>query len=153
MTMSFEKMDIRKSFIDSVVDTFAEMAFIDVISEDNYDGKINYSGIMGLKFSDPGEGRLLFFMSKECKKQLVENIYGEDWEILNDMDIDDCLLEILNVLAGEFLKNLYGKDKKIIMSFPRLFFDDEEISNVTNTLKFIFNAEGAMFKAQVSLNV
>ncbi len=149
--MSFDKIQIKKSFIDSVVDTFAEMAFIDVITEENYEGEINYSSILGLEFTVPGEGGMYFYMTKECKKQLVENIYGEDWIILNDMEIDDCLLEILNVLAGDFLKNLYGKDLKVRMSFPRLFFDDDEIMASHDRLNFIFNAEGAMFRAEVRI--
>jgi len=149
--MGFDKVRIRKAFIDSVVDTFAEMSFIDVISENNFKGTIEYSGVMGLHFTEPGMGNLLFFMTKECKKKLVENIYGEDWTILNDLEIDDCLLEILDVLTGVFLNNLYGRDKKISMSFPRLYFNDEEIPEETNSQFFIFNAEGAMFKALVSL--
>lgn len=149
--MSFDKITIRKCFIDSVIDTFAEMSFIDVISEENFEGLIEYTGIMGLDFSEPGKGCLIFYMTKECKKQIVENVYGEDWVKLNDMEIDDCLLEILNVLAGEFLKNLYGPEKKVSMSFPKLFFDDIEVSVDSTQYDFIFNAEGAMFKAQVSI--
>lgn len=149
MTMSSDHTVIAKAFTDAVIDTFAEMAFIDVIPEQNYDGEIPYTSIMGLEFSSPGRGYLFFYMTKECKKQLVENIYGEDWIKLNDMEIDDCLLEILNVLAGDFLKNLYGKDKKIKMSFPRLYFDDDGILKEMGEMKFIFNAEGAMFYTQV----
>ena len=149
--MSFDEAKIRKSFIDSVIDTLAEMAFVDVIQENDYDGEISYSSIMGLNFREPGEGRILFYLTKECKKQLVENIFGEDWVLLSDMEIDDCLLEILNVLAGEFLKNLYGKDHKVNMSFPKLFFDDDVIPMETYPLSFIFNAEGAMFNAKVSI--
>jgi len=147
--MDFDGDKVRKSFTDSVVETFADMAFIDVIPENDFDGEITHSGIMGLSFKKPGEGSLFFYMTKECKKQLVENIYGEDWFILNDMEIDDCLLEILNVLAGDFLKNLYGKDEKVSMSFPKLYFDDEELPAVENPFSFIFNAEGAMFSAKV----
>lgn len=150
MSKSFDRDKISRSFIDAVIDTFAEMAFIDVISESDFDDEISHTSIMGINYKEPGEGSLLFFMTKECKKQLVENIYGEDWVILNDMEIDDCLLEILNVLSGDFLKNLYGKDHKINMSFPRLYFDDEVVPTGTYPLEFIFNAEGAMFKAKVS---
>lgn len=151
MTMDFDEAGIRRSFTDSVVDTFAEMAFIDVIQENDYVGEISYSSIMGLNFREPGEGSILFYLTKECKKQLVENIYGEEWIILNDMEIDDCLLEILNVLAGDFLKNLYGKNQKVSMSFPKLFFDDDVIPLGSYPLTFIFNAEGAMFNAKVSI--
>lgn len=149
--MSSNESAVARAFTDAVVDTFAEMAFIDVISENHYEGEIDYSGIMGLEFSRPGRGHLLFFMSKECKKRLVENIYGEDWITLNDMEIDDCLLEILNVLAGDFLKNIYGPEAKISMSFPKLYFDDKELPEEPGQLKFIFNAEGAMFHARVKL--
>ncbi|MDA3809411.1 MAG: chemotaxis protein CheX [Spirochaetaceae bacterium] len=151
--MNSDEEKIRKSFINAVIETFAEMAFIDVIPVKNYSDKISHTSILGLTFNKPGEGSLLFFMTKECKKQLVENIYGEDWTSLNDMEIDDCLLEILNVLAGDFLKNLYDKNSKVSMSFPRLYFDDDETTQGENFLKFIFNAEGAMFMAKVSIDL
>lgn len=150
--MSFDENKIRKSFSDSVIDTFAEMAFIDVIPENDFKDAIIHTSIMGLSFQSPGDGSILFYMTKECKKKLVENIYGEDWITLSDMEIDDCLLEILNVLAGDFLKNLYGKEKKVSMSFPKLFFDDNVLTPESSSLNFIFNAEGGMFSAKVSIN-
>lgn len=148
--MNSDHTAVSKAFNDAVIDTFAEMAFVDVIPEQHYEGEIPYTSIFGLDFSSPGKGHILFYMSKECKKQLVENIYGEEWVKLNDLEIDDCLLEILNVLAGVFLKNLYGRDKKVQMSFPRIYFDDEGIHGDTGELKFIYNAEGAMFHALVT---
>ncbi len=151
--MSFNKEEIGRILFVSIQETFAEMAFIDVIPESGDHTKISYSSIIGISFSEPGKGSLLFYLPKECKKKLVENIYGEEWVTLSDMEIDDCLLEMLNVLAGDFLKNLYGKDKKNVMSFPKLIFDDESLiseEGVTE-MDYFFNAEGAKFKAQVSL--
>lgn len=149
--MSSSETAIIKAFSDAVRDTFAEMAFIDVISEQHHEGRISYTGIMGLEFSLPATGHMLFYMSKDSKRHLVENIYGEDWAGLSDLEIDDCLLEILNVLAGEFFKNLYGKEEKIIMSFPRLYFDENDIPGIPGQQKFVFNAEGALFYARLSL--
>ncbi|MBN2657253.1 MAG: chemotaxis protein CheX [Spirochaetales bacterium] len=149
--MSFSEQDVSAAFNDAVIRTFAEMAFIDVIPEHHHEGKISYTGIMGLEFSHPGRGHILFYMTKDCKKQLVENIYGEEWIRLSDMEIDDCLLELLNVLAGEFLKNLYGDNDKVAMSFPRLYFDEDTVPGRPGQLKFVYNGEGALFFARLGL--
>lgn len=144
-----DKREIGRVFISSVIDTFAEMAFVNVISEKKSGIDIKYSNILGIDFSEPLGGNLLFYMPKECKKELVENIYGKDWKSLQDEEIDDCLLEILNVLAGDFLKNLFGKEQKIIMSIPKIFFDDSFLPEMDHGIEFIFNADGVKFKAQV----
>ncbi|MBB6481480.1 chemotaxis protein CheX [Spirochaeta isovalerica] len=149
--MSFDQQKIIRAFNDAVIETFAEMAFIDVVPEPHREGKISYTGIMGLEFSRPGRGHILFYMTKDCKKELVENIYGEEWIRLSDMEIDDCLLEILNVLAGDFLKNLFGEKDKVVMSFPRLYFDEENIPGNPGQFRFVYNAEGALFFARLSL--
>lgn len=148
---NFDSQTIDKAFNEAVIKTFADMAFVDVISESSYESHINYTSIMGLDFTSPGQGHIFFYMTKECKRSLVENIYGEDWAGLNDLEIDDCLLEILNVLAGEFLKNLFGQNQKIIMSFPKLYFDDDDVPHLPGEHQFIFNAEGAMFRSAVSV--
>jgi len=150
--MSFNEKEISGAFNKAVFKTFAEMAFIDVIPEHHHEGNITYSGVLGLEFSHPGRGYILFYMTRDCKKHLVENIYGEEWINLSDMAIDDCLLEILNVLAGEFLKNLYGEREKVVMSFPRLYFDEETIPVDPGQLKFVYNGEGALFFARLSLD-
>ncbi len=151
--MSFNKSEISRLFINSVIETFADMTFIDVYHDKDCEEDIEYTSIIGIDFIEPGEGSMLLYLPKECKKHIVENVYGENWKALNDMEIDDCLLEIVNVLAGNFLKNLYGTDKKNVMSFPKMFFDENVLPPMNHNVDLIFNAEGIKFKAQVSLKV
>lgn len=151
VVMNSDRTAIAEAFSLAVIHTFAHMAFIDVIEEKNHEGEIPYKGIMGLEVMSPARGQILFFMTRECKRALVENIYGEDWINLTDLEIDDCLLEIVNVLVGDFLKNLFGIETKVIMSFPRLYFDDLTVAREAEQLNFVFNAEGAMFSAAVDL--
>ena len=90
-------------------------------------------------------------MPSECKKLIVENIYGADWSTLHATEIDDCLLEVLNVMAGNFLIERFGRQVRYDISLPDLLFDDTKISK-SNGFDFLpFDAEGIPFKVAMKL--
>ena len=80
-------------------------------------------------------------------KKIVENIYGENWENLNPDQTDDCLLELCNVLAGNYLIEVYGEDARRDMSLPQLLFDEKHLIKDDNTQEFFFTAEDVPFKS------
>jgi len=67
-------------------------------------------------------------------------------------EIDDCLLEILNVIAGNFMADLLGRDVKYNISFPAVNYDEEDIENLQSSQEIYFNAEGPIFKINVLIN-
>lgn len=145
------KKEVAEVLAESVVATFAEMAFVDIAEVPETAEPLEYSHILAVDFIEPGAGSLALYLPYECKRQIVENIYGSDWKALSSTEIDDCLLEILNVLAGTFLNNYYGVERRISMSFPELLFDDHRIRNLANRKEFCFDAEGNQFRIALIL--
>ena len=112
---------IKESLNNAIVKTFEEMAFIDVMPLENSDFK--YHQIAYLTFTSPIQGSIILFLPKDCKKTIVENIHGTNWEDLHTDQIDDCLLELLNVVGGNFLNNLFGDDEQYNITFPQMLFE------------------------------
>lgn len=130
----------------AVIETFAELAFIDVIKIDKSDTPISYSQILHIDFLDPHPGSMALFLPLSLKKKIVENVFANNFESLRRSDIDDCLLELLNVLGGNFLNRYYGVDIEHSLSLPHILFDEEEILYKENFTEYYFNAEGEYFK-------
>ena len=67
-------------------------------------------------------------------------------------EIDDCLLEILNVIAGNFMTDLLGRDVKYNISLPAVNYDEEDIENIGSSQEIYFDAEGFVFRINVLIN-
>ena len=83
--------------------TFSDMAFVDVTELEQPPEDTRYGQVLHIAFTLPVNGQMILYLPTPCKKLLVENIYSRNWEELKTSEIDDCLLELLNVLAGNFL--------------------------------------------------
>jgi hypothetical protein len=142
--------DVAQVMIASVVKTFSDMAFIDVVEAADFLEKLHFSHIIHISLFEPQKGEITLFLPSECKKLIVENIYGEKWDTLHATEIDDCLLEILNVLAGNFLNGYCDKDVKHNISLPELLFDEASINSRADFTDFYFDAEGIPFKVSIS---
>ena len=140
---------LEQSVVSSVVKTFSDMAFIDVVAIPGLSEKLEYSHIIRITIFEPEEGEIALFLPSKCKKLIVENIYGEDWSTLQAVEIDDCLLEILNVLAGNFLNEYCGKEVKHNISLPELLFDDSRIHGSNGFAHFYFDAEEIPFRVSI----
>ncbi len=137
-------------FVNAVTDTFSEMAFVDVAPIAPPEIKPTYSHIIHIKFSTPVNGSIALCLPKDTKRMIVENIYGDEWESLNTEQIDDCLLETLNVLAGHYLSERFGSEVKRDLSLPELLFDDNELPDRERFATFWFDAEGDLFSTLIT---
>jgi len=108
---------IKETLISAVIRTFSDMAFIDVEVLKEIPEELTCSHIIHISLSAPEHGEIALFLPSDCKRMIVENIYGSDWTSLNPTEIDDCLLEILNVLAGNFLTEYFGAEVKLNMIY------------------------------------
>ena len=141
---------VGTSLLQAVQTTLMEMTFIDVIpSEDS--SEIGDTNVIFISFNDPFHGGLLMKMPKDCKMKIVENIHGSNWDSLSGDEIDDCLLEVLNVLAGNFLKFYCGEERNFNMSFPQILFEEREIPHREQYNPYYFDAEGVVFEAAVCI--
>ena len=143
---------IKGSIQTAVEKTFGDMAFIDVAPSPDSSRDVMYSHLIHISFDKPEAGQISLFLPYECKKMIVENIYGENWKNMKPVHIDDCLLEILNVLTGSFLSSYYGKKVKYDLAFPEILFDDKEIEEKEKSHYFLFDAEGIVFQVSVSFS-
>ena len=147
------KLDFKKtkeSIILGVKKTFEEMAFIDVTLLKNPENNIDFKHILYVDILEPVIGKIALYLPFECKKMIAENVYGKDLTELNTDEIDDCQLEILNVLVGNYLSFLYGGRKKYKIDLPRILFDEGELHWKKSTSHSLyFDAEGVMFKVVV----
>ena len=134
--------EIKKAVEDAVIKTFAEMAFIDVVPTEEGDVTIDFGPILSISFSYPVHGGFILYLPNECKKQIVEDVFARDWEELSMSEIDDCLLELLNVLAGNFLHFLCGENIKYNMNFPEVLFDETDITPADSYKKLLFRRGG-----------
>ncbi len=140
---------LRSAMTSSVVKTLSDMAFVDAVETPDPGEQIVFSHIFHIDIFEPEEGEIALFLPSECKKLIVENIYGKDWSTLHATEIDDCLLEILNVLTGNFLNEYCGKEAKHNISLPELLFDDAKISGSNGFADFYFDAEGIPFRVSI----
>lgn len=147
-----DKTKVRAALRTAVERTFMEMAFIDVI-ESGSDGAVESSGVLFIAFSHPVNGGMILRLPMECKLMIVENIHAAEWAELTSEEKDDCLLEALNVLAGNFLNTYCGKESSHNMSFPQMLFDEEEIPGRDSYESFFFDAEGVIFQIDLCVGV
>ena len=151
--MSCENNNNIKAALRTAVErTFMDMAFIDVI-ESEREGAVESSGVLFIAFSHPVNGGMILRLPKACKRMIVENIHAADWEDLSSEEKDDCLLEALNVLAGNFLNIYCGKESSHNMTFPQMLFDEEEIPGRESYESFWYDAEGVIFQIDLCVGV
>ncbi len=139
-----------KSLAEAAARTFSEMAFIDVTEALKVPETLEYSQIIHISLFEPVKGEIALFLPADCKRMIVENIYGSDWTGLDAAEIDDCLLELLNVLAGNFLIEYCGTGVKHDISLPDLLFDDNELKN--GYQNFYFDADGINLKISIKIS-
>ena len=135
----------------AVLKTFSDMAFIDVAPSPVCEETISYSHILSIALRQPVVGGLALYLPSECKRMIVENIYGEEWEQLSGVQIDDCLLELLNVLAGNFLNEYCGAGLQHNISLPELIFDETELQRPEEVNEYLYDAEGVCFKVVLGI--
>ena len=141
LELSDEKIveDLKKA----VISSFCEMAFLDV--QTTQPQEINYKQIACIDITMPIRGIIVVKFPLDIKKLIVEYIHGDDWENLKPDQIDDCLLELLNVLGGSFLFHLFGEEEHYKVSFPEMVFDETELESLEDFQEVFFDGEGHIF--------
>ena len=127
----------------AVIDTFGEMAFIDVLSVDEH--QVESRQITSIDIASPFRGKIIVRLPFSIKKNIVEFIHGADWDTLKPDQIDDCLLELLNVMGGTFLFNIFGEETSYKVLFPEMIFDESELEKDSDSLDLYYEAEGDYF--------
>ncbi|OHD18392.1 MAG: hypothetical protein A2086_05895 [Spirochaetes bacterium GWD1_27_9] len=136
-------MNVKEALVNSTIQTFSDMAFLEVIENFENNNDSTYQNIVLIEILKPTYGSLYLLLPNELKNMITKNIYGDDFDNLKENDIDDCLLEILNVLAGNFLTSLFGNKAIYKIELPQVLIDFKKREDY-NLVKF--NAEGIKFE-------
>jgi CheY-specific phosphatase CheX len=144
------KMKLEDAVMTATKKTFEEMVFVDV-REKEPDVSIQHSRILYISYGEPESGEIVLFLTHGCVQMIAENIYGKEWETMNTNDIYDCLLELLNVLAGNFMRMFYEQLNHQSTSFPKVVMNISEVKNIEKYHTFCFDAEGEPFKVCLHL--
>ena len=136
-------MNVKEALVNSTIQTFSDMAFLEVIEDFGENNDSTYQNIVLIEILKPTYGSLYLLLPNELKNMITKNIYGDDFNNLKENDIDDCLLEILNVLAGNFLTSLFGNKAIYKIELPQVLIDFKKREDY-NLIRF--NAEGIKFE-------
>jgi len=131
----------------ALISTLENMAFLDTSITDG--PLMDHSNVFAVDYFTPYVGSLYFILNLDSKQQLVENILGDDWDNIDDINKDDCLLELLNVLAGSFMSNFLENNAKYKMSVPNILFSENE--ELQDCLIRTYDSEG--YKLQLAIKL
>ncbi len=143
---------IKEAMIKTIESVFSDMIFIDALHIEDKPESFNYTQILYIDIVSPQTGYVIAYLPLELRKTIVETIHSTEWDELHASEIDDCLLEILNVIAGNFMAELLGRDVKYNISFPAVNYDEEDIENLDKSQAIFFNAEGPVFRINIWFN-
>ena len=146
------KDKIKDAMIKTIESVFSDMIFIDTLYMEEAPESFEYTQNLFIDVISPQAGYIVAYLPLELRKTIVETIHSSDWNDMHASEIDDCLLEILNVVAGNFMTEFLGRDNKYNISFPAVNYDEEDIENLDKSQELYFNAEGSVFKINVFLN-
>lgn len=142
--MSNEAGDFLES---SVRRTFRDFAGLTVENwEKNTKQELPFSNVFIIDSFRPEEISLQFYFSLEGKRLLVEKILKENWENIKSHYIDDCLLEVVNIVGGNFFA-AYFSGSPYDLGLPLMTFDDRGLSKGD---RYFFNSEGILFGITLS---
>lgn len=151
MSTPMKREEMKDALDMAVAHTFGDMSFLDVQPALDEEPGAQDGQLLHISFLSPATGGMMLLLPLELKRQIVENIHAKPWEELNNTEIDDCLLELLNVLAGNFLQQMYGADTKVNLSFPEVLFARSEVEHVGAYYDYSYNAEGIPLAVNVRL--
>ncbi len=146
------KNRIEEAMIKTIESVFSDMIFIDTLHMEDKADSFDYTQILYIDIISPQTGYIIAYLPLELRKTIVETIHSTEWDEMHASEIDDCLLEILNVIAGNFMTELLGRDIKYNISFPAVNYDEEDIENLNKSKELFFSAEGPIFRINILLN-
>lgn len=150
-----EEKKIEDLLFNSVSKIFGEMAFIDVEKTDiradclkngKIDEYINNYSIYSIDLSEPFSGTIFMIIPEELKKNVANNIFGDNIEADKNQDKStDCLLEILTIITGDFFNSYITNGHKFVIDLPKISANLDPVYK-ENSHSFTLDAEGQLFQ-------
>lgn len=146
--MNQTDVTIRSALESAVAETFTEMAFLDAIPA-QAPLENSESQVFAIEVRGDEAQRLVLDLPIGTKQSIVENIHARPWEELSSSEIDDCLLEFLNVLGGNFGRIYWGDDSRYKLSFPEVRIAVQDDIDADEVQSHWFDAYGQIFAVHV----
>ena len=137
--------NIKPHLLDSATQTFGEIAFVDIYEakEPKYTHQKDDT-ILCVEVTSPFVGEIFLFIPNALKNKIAENIFADSIENIPEKQVDDSLLEILNVICGDFLGRCFEKNGEMKIGLPGIIYDMPDTTS-QNLHWVFFNAEGIDF--------
>jgi hypothetical protein len=141
----------ENALINAVSRTFNELCFIDISRVDEpFNGKWNISHVIYTDVVMPDRMKIALFLPLQLKELIAENIFCRELKELSSDEIDDCQLEILNVITGNFLRDLYEGKKEYKFDLPVILFDEKRLNLSDSKYDcYLFDADDIIFKIEI----
>ncbi len=129
----------KMSILLAVTKACNNMAFLDVTESNNEN--LNFKNRIQFYFFKPFQGNIVLFFMDDLKNRIVENIYGEKALKLSPEMKEDCISEMMNIIAGNFLSLYFGDNE-----YEKNEVSHDNGSNSSYLISSFFNAEELKFK-------
>jgi hypothetical protein len=146
-----ESLDTEKAksaLSSAVIATFAEMAFMDVVPRissaagtELHAGERTCAVIDVLK---PLSVQIQCFFPSALRDRIVDTLFAGDWS--ETQDKDDSVLELLNVIAGNFLSEYFGQGVAYKLQLPQFLYSEDEGQPL---ISIDMDAEGVPFRVAI----
>lgn len=143
MSVKINPEKIKEILNLSVIKAFEEMSFIDVIPSEPIE--IQKQPLFFIDFKEPLQGSLFLMADRPCKELIIQNIFAQELTELDKKIADDCLLELVNVIGGLFIRSLLPEQDPQV-GIPSMLFNEEDIKHQKEYKAFYYEAEGTYFK-------
>jgi CheY-specific phosphatase CheX len=143
--------DPKTALTQAITMAFSDMAFLDAAETGGATDPAPTSQVVVTGFTSPVRGQIVLYLTLDCKRAIVENVYGREWASLRAAEIDDCLLELGNVVAGGFLEAYCGKGTAHDVSLPGIHFDDSQLELTGDRITATYDAEGKFLNVVLCL--
>ncbi|MFW5777404.1 MAG: hypothetical protein ACOCZB_08985 [Spirochaetota bacterium] len=140
---------IKSALETAVAETFTEMAFLDAIPAEAPVENAE-SQVFAIEIRGDEPQRLVLDLPLDTKQSIVENIHARPWDELSSSEIDDCLLEFLNVLGGNYGRIYWGDESRYRLSFPEVRIAIRDDLDAEDVQSYWFDAYGQLFAVHVA---
>jgi CheY-specific phosphatase CheX len=120
---------IKKTLMTSIFEVFEKMFFVFLEPSDNKGW--NHHSTVSIHFSGPMKGGLRACFSQELSDTMVQNMLNIDESEITEKLREDCLKESVNMICGNFLRNI-DSSKVFDLSLPVYELGNDETGHTAS---------------------
>jgi hypothetical protein len=122
--------------------TLEEMAFLETVAMDAPQDKVLYENVVKVPVSNGSIRSILISYPDSLARMVSVNIFG-GVDDLDDNEIGDCMLELANVFAGDFLLSLAPDLPPAFIGVPEYICAKKDVAAYRDSSQFAYvNCEG-----------